>query len=401
MFVRNAAATLTISVFIVPMSDELGWSRTLIVGASSVAGLAAIFVSPLFGLMVQRYSPRIVLVLSVIVLGAVIMSIRWVDSFILFYLLFGIGRITFAIPAQIAASTIVAHWFKRKRGKAMAVLGIMHSAGMGLFPLAASFLISAEGGGWRLAWFWMGIAVWIIALPPVWSLIVDYPAKLGLKMDNDKASSESTRVSAITNSEQWTLAEARKTPTLWLISVTTGILFLIHTGVNIHSAAFMYDRGIAPTTAAAALSVMAAGSLFGSIAWGWSADRFSIKITYIVAALWLGAASLIFLTIENPLSAFVAAAIFGVGLGALLVLPGVVAAHYFGHVSIGSIRGVTEIFVAGGQAIGGVAAGLVYDLSGGYEFTFPAFAAFSIVAVILILFTKTPSKIPTATANKD
>ena len=49
MFVRNAAATLTIAVFVYPMSEDLGWSRTLIVGAYSLAGILSVFISPLSG----------------------------------------------------------------------------------------------------------------------------------------------------------------------------------------------------------------------------------------------------------------------------------------------------------------------------------------------------------------
>ena len=58
MFVRNAAATLTIAVFVYPMSEDLGWSRTLIVGASSLAGLLSVFISPLSGYLIQKYGSK-------------------------------------------------------------------------------------------------------------------------------------------------------------------------------------------------------------------------------------------------------------------------------------------------------------------------------------------------------
>ena len=67
-FARNAAASLTISVFIYPLSDELGWSRTLIAGAAAAGGLAATFTSPIIGRMIDRYGARAVLTASVVVL---------------------------------------------------------------------------------------------------------------------------------------------------------------------------------------------------------------------------------------------------------------------------------------------------------------------------------------------
>ena len=108
MFVRNTAATLTIAVFVFPMSEDLGWSRTLIVGAAAAAGVAAMLVSPLAGWVVQRFGARTLMSSSVILLGAVILSLRWTTSPVTFYLLFGIGRLMFAAPLQIGASTAAA-----------------------------------------------------------------------------------------------------------------------------------------------------------------------------------------------------------------------------------------------------------------------------------------------------
>ena len=155
MFVRNAAATLTIAVFVFPMSEDLGWSRTLIVGAAAAAGVISMFVSPLAGWIQQKFGARVLMGTSVFLLGAVILSLRWTTSPITFYLLFGIGRLIFQAPLQISASTAVAQWFLRLRGRSSSVLGVTHSMGMGLFPLFAQLFMNANDGDWRMAWFWM------------------------------------------------------------------------------------------------------------------------------------------------------------------------------------------------------------------------------------------------------
>ncbi len=165
VFVRNAAATLTIAVFVFPMSEDLGWSRTLIVGAAAAAGVASMFVSPIAGWMLQKFGARALMSSSVVLLGAVILSLRWTTSPLTFYLLFGIGRLIFQAPLQIGATTAAATWFVRLRGRSTSILGVSHSLGMGLFPLFAQLFMNANGGDWRMAWFWMGISVWVIALP--------------------------------------------------------------------------------------------------------------------------------------------------------------------------------------------------------------------------------------------
>ena len=156
--------------------------------------------------------------------------------------------------------------------------------------------------------------------------------------------------------------------------------------------AFLRDHGISPSIAASALTVMAAGTAIGSIFWGNLLDRLPVKVVYTATAGWLGAIALLFLLVNSPVMAFTVALLFGIGLGGLLVVPPVAIAHYFGRSSLGAIRGATEPFVSGGQALGAVGAGLIYDLSGSYQGTFPTFTRAAIIAIILLVATRQPKK---------
>ncbi|HIK88293.1 MAG TPA: MFS transporter, partial [Dehalococcoidia bacterium] len=389
VFVRNAAATLTIAVFVFPMSEDLGWSRTLIVGAAAAAGVVSMFVSPLAGWILQRWGARVLMATSVILLGAVILSLRWTASPITFYLLFGTGRLMFQAPLQIGGSTAVAQWFVRLRGRSSSMLGVSHSLGMGLFPLFAQLFMNANNGDWRMAWFWMGISVWVIALPLTLLVFVNKPEDVGLTPDGDAPDSGSSDgdeqgaasgKTAAEQEEQWTLKEAMRTPTLWTLALVGGLVFFIHTGVNIHQAAFLRDHDISASIAASALTVMALGTAIGSILWGNLLDRFPVKIVYSATAGWLGGMALLFLLVDSEVMAFTVALLFGIGLGGLLVVPTVAMAHYFGRNSLGAIRGATEPFVSGGQALGAIGAGLIFDYSGSYSATFPTFTVAAIIA---------------------
>jgi MFS transporter, OFA family, oxalate/formate antiporter len=396
MFVRNAAATLTIAVFVFPMSEDLGWSRTLIVGAAAAAGFVSMFVSPLAGWILQRFGARVLMASSVFILGAVVLSLRWTTNPLSFYLLFGAGRLMFQAPLQIGGSTAVAQWFVRMRGRSSSMLGVSHSLGMGLFPLFAQLFMNANEGDWRMAWFWMGISVWVIALPLTLLVFVNKPEDVGLTPDGDIADPIATEGSndktAAEQEEQWTLKEAMRTPAMWTLALVGGLVFFIHTGVNIHQAAFLRDHGISPSIAASALTVMAGGTAVGSIMWGNLLDKFPVKAVYSATAAWLGGMALLFLLVNSPAMAFTAAALFGIGLGGLLVVPPVAVAHYFGRSSLGAIRGATEPFVSGGQAIGAIGAGLIFDYTGSYEGTFPTFTGAALIAIVLLAFTRRPTK---------
>ena len=401
MTVRNAAASLTLAIFVLPMSEDLGWSRTAIVGASAVSGIVAMFVLPLVGWLQQRLGSRLLLGGSVVVLGITTMAISWTSSIVVFYLLFGIGRLIFNAPVQIGAASVTAQWFVRRRGRATALLGVMHAVGMGAFPLFAGLFIAANDGDWRSGWLWLGIMVWAVALGPVFGLIRNSPEPYDLRPDGaadlgsaiSADSGDSSTTSAADREVQWTLREAMRTPTLWMLAVAVGLMFVIHTGVNIHSAAYLQEKvNLSLTETGGALAVIALGTGIGSIAWGWLADRYQLRLVIAAATLWLAGMALAMLAVVNIWTTFVVVGAFGFGLGGALVLPSVVYANYFGRRSIGAIRGVTEPFVTGGQAVGGIAAGLVYDLTGEFTWVFPALAIAGGCAAVLVLMTRIPVK---------
>tara|TARA_B100001142_G_C14021580_1_gene534573 strand:- start:15 stop:686 length:672 start_codon:yes stop_codon:yes gene_type:complete len=189
---------------------------------------------------------------------------------------------------------------------------------------------------------------------------------------------------SIRSEKSISLKKAFKSRSFWMLSLVGFLTYFIHTGVNIHQAAYLIDKGLSPIIAASALTLMAAGTGFGSIITGWATDRFNSKKVYLIATLWLGISSLLFLLVNSIFSAYLIAFLFGITLGGLLVIPPVVLSDIFGKDNIGAIRGYTEPFVSAGQAAGGISAGLIYDFSGSYQFSFPLFAIIAIMACLLI-----------------
>ncbi|NCG34578.1 MAG: MFS transporter [Dehalococcoidales bacterium] len=386
MFVRNSAATLTIAVFVYPMSEDLGWSRTLIVGASSLAGIISIFISPLSGYIIQKFGSKITLLFSVALLGVTTILISRTFTPITFYVLFGVGRIIFSSPIQIGASTVVTKWFINNRGKAIGILGLMHSLGMGLFPLFAQVIMNLDGNNidsWRLSWVCIGITVWLLSFPLVFFTMINNPKDVVEENSKYLKIKQSTNDS-IRSEKSISLKRAIKSKSFWMLSFVGFLTYFIHTGVNIHQAAYLIDKGLSPIIAASALTLMAVGTGFGSIITGWATDRFNSKKVYLIATLWLGISSLLFLLVNSIFSAYLVAFLFGITLGGLLVIPPVVLSDIFGKDNIGAIRGYTEPFVSAGQAAGGISAGLIYDFSGSYQFSFPLFAVIASIACLFI-----------------
>ena len=392
MVVRNAAASLTLAVFIFPMSDDLGWSRALIAGAASFGGLVAMVASPVTGWALDRYGARVILTASVIALGLTTMSLAWATVPIAFYLAYGAGRVIFASPLNIGCSVVVSRWFVKKRGRATGILFMSHSLGMITFPLLAGLVIKYRG--WEDAWIVMGLLVFVLALGPVSMLVRQDPESMGLRPDGDldEEIEEGKDETLATEAASWTLQEAMRTPALWLLALSTGLLYLLQSGTNIHQAAFFLDQGLGVGVSAASISMNAVFTGLGSLFWGWVVDRVPVRYTYAGVALMMAAALVLFTMADTVVAALVVASIFGTAVGGILVVPVVAYANYFGRSSLSTIRGVTEPFVSLGQAIGGLFSGIICDVTGSYKLAFVVLAIVGFATIALLLATRAPTK---------
>ena len=393
-FARNAAASLTISVFIYPLSEELGWSRTLIAGAAAAGGLAATFTSPIIGRMIDRYGARAVLTASIVVLCISTFALAWSDVSLtvmgatipwVFYIAFGTGRVIFASPVQIGTSVVVSRWFIRMRGRTNGILGLSHSAGMVLFPLIASIVIAQSG--WRDAWYVLSVVVFVVALLPVALLISEQPEDLGLRPDGDvaddvdeEAESDVTKSSAV-EEPNWTSSEAMRTPALWLLALATGMMFFMQAGSNTHAAAFFQDQGLGAVTAGVSISLNAIFLGISSLVWGRVVERVPVRFVMAAVAVNLAIGAFLFTLTDTALEALAFSAFFGFGLGGMLVVPPVAYADYFGRSALGTIRGITEPFTTMGQAVGVIMPGLIFDFVGGGSYL-PFFVGAGIVGVL-------------------
>ena len=104
----------------------------------------------------------------------------------------------------------------------------------------------------------------------------------------------------------------------------------------------------------------------------------------------MGVSIALFIFIETPLEAFIYASLFGAAVGGIIVIPPVAYADYFGRQSLGAIRGITEPFLALGQAIGSVLSGVIFDITGTYKGAFVTYAILGVAVTFLLLLARPP-----------
>ncbi len=180
-----------------------------------------------------------------------------------------------------------------------------------------------------------------------------------------------------------------RTPALWMLALATGSVYFIQSGTNLHQGAYFVDQGLSKATADIAIILSAVGAAFGALAWGWMSEKIPVRFVFAGVALLMAVSIALFARVDTAAEAYGYAFLFGAAVGGIIVVPPIAYADYFGRQSLGAIRGVTEPFVALGQAIGSVLSGAVYDITGTYQSAFLAYAALG-AAVILLLFLAKP-----------
>lgn len=382
-FARQGPAVAVMSVFVVPMTEAFGWSRAAIAGAVSMGGLLAAFVSPILGPLLDRRGPRLVLGLAVLAAGFSTMALSLVQSLVVFYLLFVFARMVWASPFDLGLYAAVNNWFVTRRTFATAVMSLFLMLGLVVIPIIAQ--LAMHDGGWRGGWIAVGTTVLVVGFPPVWLLLVRRPEDLGLAPDNAKPGGK-----AAAAEPRFSRAEAMRTRAFWLLSLYTALVYPVQAGVSLHQAAHLIERGLTPISAATAISVFSMMSAVSGFGVGFLPRRLPLRYTMATSAVLMSVGCLALIGIATVDGAYLAAGLFGLGLGGLMTLLPVAWADYFGRESFGAIRGVVLSLQTLAQAAGPVLSGALRDWSGSYLLSLTVFGTLGVLAAIVALAATRP-----------
>ena len=389
--VRQVAAVATLSIFLVPMTDEFGWSRAGISGAVSLGGVLGALVAPFIGPLFDRHGSRALLVASAVAVSGCCIALAGTQGLLWFYVAFSISRMMFSAPFEIGTTSAVTKWFVRRRARAMSLLVMATGVGLTILPLVVAIAIAIAG--WRAGWLTLAVIAIVLGVIPQWLLLVRRPEDIGLRPDGAAPGSESpasTARTTATGEVSFTRTRALRTSTLWLLMAYTLLVFPVQAGVSLHQAPHLIERGISPTIAATIVSTFSLAGVLSSLVFGQLGDRMPVRGALAASAGLLALGAVTMRGVDGPLLGYVSAMLFGAGIGGILTMIPVAWANYFGRAHFGAIRGITLPAQVGGQAMGPLAAGVLHDLTGSYASGLTAFAVLSLIAAGLALVTRAP-----------
>lgn len=373
-------------VYIKPMEAEFGWGRGALSIAAAISLLLLGAAGPLVGRLADRWGPRHVIGVSLLLLGvgsigaSLVQSLWQVYATVGFLMAVGAGGVSMATGATVAA-----RWFEARRGIAIGLTAGGMSAGqLIVIPLAMALTLWF---GWRASYLWLGVGLILLVLPIAFLLIRDDPAECGLRPYGATGTpAVAAKEAAIEKSQRVLLREAMKVPQFWLLMATYFVCGYTSNGMVLtHFMPHALEHNFSEMQASIALSVMGAMNVVGTITSGWICDRLGRRGPLAFYYFFRGLSLLFLLYVWDAPSLHIWAAIFGLNYVSTVPPTTTLTANIFGRYSVGELSGWIFLSHQVGSALGAALAGWIYEWTGAYDLAFVSAAFMGFLAAGLAL----------------
>lgn len=373
------------SVLMVPITDEFGWSRSVLSAAVGINLLLFGLTAPFAAALMERFGIRRVTTIALTVVAAgsalsVLVTSPW-QILLTWGLLIGLGTGSMAL---VFAAMVTDRWFVARRGLVSGILTAGSATGQLIFLPVVAWL--AEGAGWRTASLVVAGGA-LAVVPLVARFLRDRPSDVGVLPYG--ATEEPAARAVVGNPARravQALLDAARVRTFWALVVGFAICGATTNGlVGVHFVPSAHDHGMPQTTAATLLAVVGIFDIAGTIASGWLTDRVDPRLLLGAYYAFRGVALLFLPTLlSDALHPSIVVFVVVYGLDWVATVPPTIALcrEVFGDrgpLVFGWVFAAHQI----GAGVASVAAGAIRDATG--EYTAAWFGAAGLCAVAAVL----------------
>ena len=396
-FVSVGVTNYVAGPFMVPMSDELGFSRSEFTIPRTLGGFVSALVGYFIGTWIDRFGGRLfVCVGSGFAALALWLhsDIRNLSEWVFLNGMFLTGAVALLGPLVVNAT--LSKWFVIRRGRAIAYAAMGVSfAGIGFTP-AITWLIDMVG--WRTSWQVLAIIPLLLAFPMGFFMRrapEDYglypDGKLGNTESGENADGQSSKITV-----SLTRSEAVRTATFYMLVIAFGLVTVNIGVLLLHAVPFLTDAGYGRGQAALMIAVTSVPALVTKPIWGYLIDRFTPKNLAAAGSIITGIGLVcIILSVQYSNITFTAAGFFllGIGWGGMIPVQEVIWATYFGRDYIASVRSAALPFALVISAGAPLAVSYYFDAMGSYNGAFWLVSFASFLAAIILMLMRTPERL--------
>ncbi len=395
-FVSIGVISYVLGPFMVPMIEELGWTRAEYTLSRSISqivmGVAGFFI----GAYVDRIGARPLMLIGTVVLATSLAAHALISELWHWFLLNGLfATLGCALIGNLVVNVTMAKWFVEKRGQVVAWAAMGVSLGGVIITPGAIYLIDSLG--WRDAWLLLAVLFTLLMIPTA-SVMRRAPEDHGLHPDGrsqaDVDGGKAVKAAADL-ARSMTRAEALRTSTFYMMVLAFGLFVINIIVMLLQTVPYLTDAGFSRKQAALAVVFATFPSMISKPVWGYFIDRLPAKPLAALGSAVTGLALLaVVLAVQaGVLSWIYTAFVFlGLGWGGMIPLQEVIWASFFGRRYLGAVRSAGLPITLLISAAAPVLVSYYQDTTGSYDGAILAIAVCNLVAAVLILLLRPPKR---------
>lgn len=396
IFVSNLVTfspNTSFGLFVTRFEKEFGWSRSAIALAPTLGTVFGALFAPVLGRVVDRFGVRPLMIFGGAFSAGCYFLLGGISNLWQLYLLYGVMVGLLQIGTGFLVSNVaITRWFARRRGRAMATVMMGSSLGGLVFISVQSLLI--EAFDWRVALTAQGLFVLVLVVLPGWLLMVNAPENIGLAGHGElkTAPPDSEGNAAAQTDADWTLREAARTSTFWLVLFGITMNNMMVAGYFANNVPHMESQGFSRLVAGSAWATFFFVGVFSKFAWGFIVEITTVRWGLVLLNLGEFVGLYLLLTAKTSTDLYVWAAAQGFFHGPWLALSTQVWGDYFGRGSIGKIYGTVQPAIVLGGAVGPWLGGYIYDRTGSYTLFYQTLMGMMLFGTLIYAMAKPPVK---------
>jgi MFS family permease len=388
--VNTGLSYFGMSAYFPSFEREFGWSRTAISGAFSLARIESGLLGPIEGYVTDRVGPQRMIFIGLFLCAGGFLALSLVDSLPMLYAVIVLGIVLgSSLGYNMPISVLIAKVFRERRSLAFGIFRMGPGISGPMVPLVG-WMIGLWG--WRTAAVISGCVLLAIGFPLACVIRKIYTQEEAgiVSLESSEANSKDAPHSSI--DPQFTLKQALRHRSFWLLSVAMGMRHLVTEGVSVHFVILLVDRGWSTEAASTLLGISALIGAPARIGMGWLGDLLDKRRLVMGLLLALSVSVLLMGYTARGFVFTTCMIIYSLAYGGLAALQEPIRADYFGTRAFATIQGMSRSVVTAGTFLGPIIAGFFYDVTKSYTIAFGVFALVSLMATLFMFFAKPPQR---------